>query len=356
MQTVRLIHPFDGFAGSQRVASNVATALHEAGFNVIANIGFGAVGFLARVPKRRVFLATERLGLRRLLYPVWLVWMNLATLRMIAGGATLWANTAYSLPAVLLACLIRPGRVIVHIHELTFRFPGVGLLLRAAGRHGVTLVCVSEYQRLRLGLTARVVPNCVDELKPDTQLALDGSRLIFVGSTQAKKGFSLFLDIVDHLGVAGPEPVACLADAATGDAPLLARAQRLGVTVRADVTRVAALYEDGFATVVATDPAMWEETFSLVAAESLCCLVPVINAGSAVVAEVCGPALAFDCPARDAAQIAARTSALWTDADARRQLVAACSAHRDRFAPALFAKRVAALVAERFARPAHEPV
>jgi glycosyltransferase involved in cell wall biosynthesis len=207
------------------------------------------------------------------------------------------------------------------------------------------VLCVSDYHRRALGLEARIVPNCVSVGGGDAGLH-DRSRLVFVGNTSAAKGFALFIEVARCLAGSSLTPVAFLPNPERSDPELLARARAAGISIRFGVTDPMDMYEGAFLSLQCTDPALVTETFSLVSAESISCLVPVATAGTGVAREILADALAFDVPSRDPGVIATAVQTLLADPARHQALVQACLRRRGEFTPERFRQRVGALVAE----------
>lgn len=337
MPPVTLLNPFDAYAGSQRVATQLFAAFEALGARVRVQLGFGGHGFVSDLPDVRADLVCGSVRVRKLLFPLWSLALAPLLLLRVLRGERIWGNTIYALPPAMLAALVRPRQVFLHLHELTF--PGVFRpLLRLAMRRGVRVMCVSHVHASGLGIDATILANPV--AVPDLPPASARDRFLYIGTTAPMKGFALYLDVAARLGGTGLRPVAYLADLERHDAGLLAKARALGVAVHFGETAPSTLFADGFLTLLATDPELWVETFSLVAVESCAFLVPVGGAGAEVLDEVLGPALAFNIASRDPAEIAARITALAGDPARQAELRAACEVRRglytmDRFREAL---------------------
>jgi len=340
---VVIVNAFDAFAGSQRVTAMLAAVLRARGHRVLVRLGFGRAGFVSGIPGVRRFLPTERVAARKRLYPLWLAIANLRTIAALVRGDIVWVCTIYALPAVL-PMLLAPRRLVIHIHETDF--PGIfGALLGLAARRGAAVVAVSRTHAALLGLPARVLGNAVGDTPPTGPTQRD--RLIFVGTSRALKGFDLFVAIVEVLGPTRLTPVAYLGDPVAGrDPALLARSAAAGITLIYGETDPARLFADGWLTLQLTDPALWTETFSLVAAESIWHLVPVGAAGAMVVEEIGAGAIAFNDTSRDPVRIAAHVRTLLADAAAHARLVAGCAARRDDFRIDRFGAGAEAILAD----------
>ncbi len=318
----------------------LASALRASGWDVVVRLGFGTSGFLSDAKVDSRFLSANVPSTRKLLYPLWLVVENIRTFGLLRGKHRLWANSIHTLPAVLPMLLFAPRRLIVHVHEL--RFSGLFMaLLRFAVARGATLVTVSAHHARQLGLPAHVLWNAVGEMVP---APAPGAGLIFLGNANALKGFPLFLAVAGRLRDLPLEPRAFVAGGLNHpDETTLAAAQAAGVAVVIGETRPERHWAGAWLALQLTDPALWEETFSLVTAEALWHLVPVGGAGTAVLPEVAGDALAFNIASRDADEIAAAIRALWADPARHAALVEAAARIRPNFAFERFADEAAAI-------------
>ena len=329
MISVLIIHPFDAIAGSQRVAVNIAKALQTDGYSADVRLGFGSDGFLSRWKSTKTFLAINNRQFRKLLYPLWLLVIMPRMARAVFAGEVVWANTVHAAPATLLAVLLAPKRVVIQIHEI--EFPHIFLtFIRFAARRGTTLVCVSDFQRRMLAIDAQVLPNCVSIPNIESQ-QIPACNLVYVGNTSAAKGFSLFIDVASLLVGSGLTPVAFLPDLKNSDLGLLAQAESAGVILHYGVTDSSRMYEGGYLSLLCTDPALSTETFSLVAVESISCLVPVASTGTRVVREILADALAFDEPTRVPEQIASAIRTLLSKPSDHARLVQACRIRRSEY-------------------------
>ena len=336
MTSVLLLNAFDAYAGSQRVAVALVDSWRARGVAVNVRLGFGCKGFFSDQSTSAAFLPIDRIAVRKLLYPVWLLAVMTRALVVALRGQVVWANTVYGAPATLLALFLAPRQVVIHIHEINFS-KLFRWLLSFAAKRGATLVCVSKFQRAALGVDATILYNGVGGVPPAAPA--HRSRFIFVGTTAPAKGFTLFVSVVKALEGSGLESVAYLPSQQSQDLSLLDAAQSAGIALHFGVTDPAVMFADGFLSLLATDPLLWTETFSLVCAESIWNLVPVVSAGTFVAAEVAGDALAFDAPDRNPVHIAGRVRALLDDPIRYSALVAACSSRRNEFSLELFGQR-----------------
>ena len=349
MPRIIIAQAFDAHAGAQRIAADLTRALRARGFGVRLWLGFGSSGFASDARPDWRFMGTDRPAWRKLLYPLWLIAANLAALAALARHTAMWTNSIAAVPAALPFILFAPRRLVIHLHETGL--PGIATRLIAwAASRGACILAVSAYHRDRLGLDCRVLYNGVGEgALPGPPARRD--RLIFVGSTRAMKGLPLFIDVARQLTGSGLRAHAFLTAAPTPPDPdMVAAAWAAGVQVTIGETDPRRLFVDGFLFLQATDPLLWDETFSLVTAEALWHLVPIGAAGSPVLAEVAGPALAFDCPARDAVAIAGEIRALVADRTRYDTLVTACDSERRRFTMEHFADEAALIGARITAR------
>lgn len=317
----------------------LVTVLEEKGVLVRVRLGFGRTGFISRLPTISRFMAVESPFLRKLLYPVWvgvsMVQSAIASMRR----QIVWANTIHAAPSVLLSLMIAPKRVVLHLHEIEFPSP-FRIFLKLAILRGATIVCVSDFQARQLRVPAQLLPNGFG-LPPAPSAPALRNRFLFVGNTKPLKGFELYLRVAERLHVGGVVAVAFLSGTRdTEDAGLVSRAESIGVDLHFAVTDPAIMFADGFACFLASNPSIATETFSLVAAESVWYLVPVISAGSAVLPEICGTALAFDAPDRNPDRIVKEIEALASDPDRYACLVGACADRRQEFEVERFASRL----------------
>lgn len=305
-----LLNPFDAHAGSQRIGRDVAFLLRRGGHDVRVRIGFGSAGFLSELPGVATDLVVASVRARKLIYPLWALLVALPVAFSALRGRIVWANTVYAAPPALLAALLYPGRVVLHLHEASF--PKIFMLiLRLMAWRGVRLICVSADHAARIGLPAKVLYNMVS--LPNGHTLSTRDRFLFVGTTQASKGFSLFVAVSARVRDLPLRAVAYLSDEARHDQALVAAARRAGINIVFGETNPDILYRDGFLLLQATDPALWSETFSLVAVEAATRGVPVAGAGATVLGEVLDGALAFDVPSRDPDEIADAIRVLHAD-------------------------------------------
>lgn len=344
VQKVLFIQPFDAHAGSQRVGHAVVTAFTRAGVEVSTRVGFGGRGFLSELPGVRPDIHCTHVPIRKLLYPLWVALALVPTAWAAARGRLVWANTVYAITPALLAILMVPKQTIIHLHETIFPRP-FNFLLRLAAWRGSTIVCVSADQAQRLGLAAEILPNPVGPPAKDGTSRED--RLIFVGTTRPIKGFSLFISVCERLTDVGLRKAAYLSDEDGHDRALVETARSLGIDIVLGERSLDAIYADGFLVLLCTDPRLWIETFSLVAAEAVTRLVPIAGTGITVLGEVVGEALAFDDPTRNPDLIARSISELYNDPARAAALRAACAERRPQFAEEVFADRILALARNR---------
>ncbi|MBV8971079.1 MAG: hypothetical protein JO290_02180, partial [Sphingomonadaceae bacterium] len=332
---VTLIQAFDAHAGAQRVAAQLAAAFRAGGARVGLWLGFGGSGFTSDIGTTWCFLKLERPRTRKIAYPLWLAAVNLAALGPLLRGGVVWTNSIAAVPAAGPFLLFAPRRLVIHLHET--RIPPVAHRIVAwAARRGATVLVVSNYHRTRLALDCQVLSNAVDAAGPVAAGVRD--RLVFIGTARAMKGFPLFLAVAARLADAPLDPHAFLA--ASPNPPTssdLAAAAAVGVSVTVGETRPGVMLSRGFLFLQLTDPALWDETFSLVTAEAVAHGVPVGGAGARVLAEVAGDALAFDAASRNPDEIAGEIRALLADPARHARLVAACGFERERFTMTRFA-------------------
>lgn len=330
---VLMVHPFDAFAGSQRVFVSTAQALRTLGHEVDVQLGFGTNGFVSRDLATRALLRIDRIWLRKALYPLWMFVLMPRLLGAVLVGRVLWMNTIHAFPAAFIALCVAPRRVVLHLHEI--EFPRVlDHFLRWSLRRGARIVCVSVFHRDRLGLRAIVLPNpvaaghTVEPARPPL--------IVFVGAVSALKGFPLFLDVFRALTPGRVRGRVCVPLIPEDARAQVDEARALGLEVLVGETRAQVIFDGACLTLQCTNPRLATETFSLVAVESLACGVPVATAGMEVAREVLGDAWAFDEPGRDPARIAARILTLVDDESRLDELRAAALRRRELFSPHAF--------------------
>ncbi len=337
-----LLNPFDAHGGSQRIGRDVAILLREAGYDVRVRLGFGSAGFLSELPNVATDFSVANVRVRKLIYPLWALLVALPVAFSALRGRIVWANTVYAALPVLLAALFYPRRVALHLHEASF--PRIFLpLLRLMAWRGAQLICVSADHAARIGLPATVLYNPVSLADGDASSARD--RFLFVGTTQASKGFALFVAVSARIRDLPLRAVAYLSDEARHDRALVDAARRSGISIVFGETNPDTLYRDGFLLLQATDPALASETFSLVAVEAATRGVPVAGAGATVLAEVLDDALAFNVPSRDPAAIADAIRELHADPAQHQALRAAGRQRRATFTEQAFFERLKQLLA-----------
>jgi glycosyltransferase involved in cell wall biosynthesis len=346
-----VIHAFDAHAGAQRVAATLATGLRMRGQRVSLWLGFGVTGFVSEAGPTWRFAPLERVSARKLLYPIWLVVASCAMLFQLPGRNRVWANSIHAFPVAWPFLLFAPGRLILHVHENN-PAPPFMWLIRFAVRRGTRVVSVSRYHATRLGVQTRVLRNAVHAA--EGQPRLPAPALLFVGTAQPAKGFALFLEIVRCLAGSGLEPIACLAGGALAPPPSVTEAAAAaGIRVVIGETDTARIYAGGWLTLQLTDPALADETFSLVAAESVWHLVPVGAAGAVVVDEVAEGAVAFNIASRNPEDIADAIRALQADPVRHAALVQGCTQRREDFRLGRFLDGAEAILRETATAYAH---
>lgn len=339
-----LVNPFDAYAGSQRVASRLVSSFQSLGYGCDILSGFGGSGFLADLNPSFTFSRTENIRKRKALYPFWIILSNfLIMVALIRRRQTIaWANTIYAVPSLMMAMIFFPRKLVIHIHENDF--PAIlRHTLRFASRRGARILAVSAYHARKLGLgSINVLPNAVGDAPPPDHGP--GSRLLFVGSAQPMKGLPLFREIVaelQHADSLKAKPVAYLAGLARdASAEILSDLAETGIQAVFGETRTEMIFADGWLYLQLTDPALADETFSLVTAEAVWHCVPVGAAGADVVNEVAAGAIAFNIASRDARAIAEAILNLQNDPDAYARLVAGCEERRKDYAQHLYQQRV----------------
>ncbi len=338
---VLLIHSFDAYAGSQRIARTLVTTLAAAGADARVRLGFGGRGFLSELPGVRPDIRCDHILTRKLLYPLWAMLALLPTAWSAARGRIIWANTIHVVPPALLAILLFPHRIVVHLHEATFPWP-FRWLLRLARWRGATIVCVSADQARRIGIDATILPNPVSQPPVDLPSRMD--RFLFIGTTQPIKGFMLFVAVVRLLNGTDLRPTAYLSDEDRQDRALVEAARAAGIEVIFGERSPEVMYRDGFLLLMSTDSRLVSETFSLVAAEAVAAMVPVGGAGATVLPEVLGESLAFNEASRDPLTIANAVRQLHADPERYARLRRACAERRLYFSEKMFSQRLRQLL------------
>lgn len=338
---VLVLNPFDAYAGSQRIGRALVVTLHALGVDVRVRLGFGGRGFLSDISEVRPDVLCNSVSIRKLLYPLWTLLALVPVAWAAARGRIIWANTVYAVSPALLAILLFPHRIVIHLHEATFPRPFLWLLRLASARNAM-IVCVSADQARRIGIDATILPNPVRQPCADPSSAMD--RFLFIGTTQPMKGLALFVDVARLLDGTGLRMTAYLSDEDRQDHALVEAARAAGIQAIFREQSPDAMYRDGFLLLVGTDPRLWSETFSLVAAEAVAALVPVGGAGATVLPEVLGDALAFNEPGRDPVVIAQAVRRLRADPAWHARLREACAQRRAEFSEGMFEKRVGTLL------------
>lgn len=344
MLTVLIMQPFDAIAGSQRIAVNIAQALQADGYSADVRLGFGSDGFVSRWAGVKRFLGINNIKIRKLLYPLWLFAVSPRVLRAVINREVVWANTIHAAPATFMALLLAPRRVVIHIHEVEFPFIFMRFLQFAKHR-GATLLCVSDFQRQVLRLDAKILPNCVS-VAVVARSPRRKPKLVFVGNTSVTKGFLLFINVAKSLSGSVLTPVAFLPSYERCDPVLLGQALSAGITIMYGVTDPIEMYEEAYLSLQCTDPDLATETFSLVAVESISCLVPVASTGAGVVKEILANALAFDVPSRDPERIASEIRTLLAEPARYEALIDACRVRRAEYTFERFQQGVQVLVTQ----------
>lgn len=338
---ILLLNPFDAFAGSQRVASDIVDHLIEAGHQVSVRLGFGGSGFLSKLAITTTDFTISNVSIRKMLYPLWAILVALPVGMAVLRGRIVWANTIYAVPPILLAALLCPDRIVIHLHEANFSKLFLPLV-RILDFRGVRIVCVSKDHAARIGVPAFILYNSV--ALPTKHITSKRDRLLFVGTTQPIKGMALFVTICEILQDLPLRKAAYLSDEPRHDRALVERARHANIDIIFGQTDPEVIYDDGFLLLQATNPALCFETFSLVAAEAIARKVPVASAGTTVLQEVLGEALAFDVPSRDPIIIAEMIRSLYADPARHKRIRAACAKRRTAFSQHSYRERLEALL------------
>lgn len=165
------IHLLNDRSGSPRVLGHVMQALAGRDPAQQLYLGDGGDGFLGELmPHARRY--AYRRGTNRwatlwaYLRSQWKLWRSLKQARDIDSDALLYVNTLLPFAASLYGRL-SGRRVVCHLHEVSIR-PRIlqWFLLKVAGWSAHRMICVSDFQRRRLGLrdaaSVRVVANSID--------------------------------------------------------------------------------------------------------------------------------------------------------------------------------------------------
>lgn len=346
--SVLFVNAFDALAGSQRVGAMVVQVLQRAGADVQVELGFGNRGFLTALPSVRPLLPIENICWRKLLYPFWLMVANLVALLAVIQGRAVWTNSVFALPAALTVVLVKPSRLIVHVHELMM--PRIlHWMVRLAGKRGATVVTVSRHHANRLELPSTILWNAVGETPPAPPH--HRQELVFVGDWRGFKGLDLFVAIARQK--LPWKPVAVLGGT-VNDYPvkLLSDAKEAGIICKFGLSNPGDMFGAAALALQLSDSLLVDETFSLTAAEAIWHLVPVASAGSKAVAEVAGPGLAFSIDSRCPSEFAQKISALERNPDYHRQLVERCREHRSALSVERFQEEALALLLQLGSRTA----
>lgn len=335
-RSITLVQSFDANAGAQRVAAQLVSGLRARGYRVQLWLGFGISGFVSEAQPNWRFMRLERPAYRKIAYPLWLIAANLAMFLPLLRGDKLWANSVASVPASGPFLLFAPRRLIIHLHENNL--PSIAQkVVSWAGKRGATVLAVSEHHRQRLEVDGhiricQVLLNGVGDgelpLPPEIR-----DELVFVGTAHPMKGLPLFLQVARCLVGSDMKLHVFLAGGPNQpSAKALAEVADAGVQISVGETRLHKHYARAILLLQLTDPALADETFSLVTGEALWHLVPVGGGGSKVLPEVAGAALAFNIESRDADTIATAIQELVADPSRYSLLVDGCRSERDRLA------------------------
>lgn len=325
---ILLIHPFDAYSGAQRVAATLADVFNDLGHDLTISLGFGDRGFVSDCIDVKRFFSINIIWVRKILYPIWILWMWPRIFYAALKNNVIWANAVYAIPVVLPALWLKPKCVVIHIHEI--EFPRVFHRLAAWGiRRGARVVCVSETHKQILSLSADVLHNCVGFFSE--QEKHNPSVLLFVGAVSELKGFNLFVDVVRELRSKNIRALAFVPSIPPKASALLTAAQMAGIEVVVGVSDPKFIYPGATLLLQCTDPELWTETFSLVMAEALASGVPVATTGMKVAPEILSDAWAFDVPGRNPKEIAAKIDDLFNSSEKIDLLCLAALRRRNHF-------------------------
>ena len=243
---------------------------------------------------------------------------------------------------------------LVHPHLTPIAAARHRRVLAEVTRHATRIVTVSRAARADIVAASGCAPERVVDLSQPVDIAAcdrvgalppglerDGY-LIVVGAIEPRKNIAGLLAAYRASGVdlplvlAGPDGWNCapLADAIARTPGVMRLAGLDRATVLALIAGARALLMPSLA-----------EGFGLPVAEAIVLGTPVLTARDGALAETAGDA-ALGVDPRDAAALASGIARIATDASLRASLVRAGAAGADRFAPSLFARRLAALYDE----------
>ncbi|EHL24502.1 group 1 glycosyl transferase [Acidovorax sp. NO-1] len=199
------IHLLNDRSGSPRVLGHAMQALAVQDPMQLLYLGSGGDGFLGEmVPQARRY--AYRRGTNRwatlwaYLRSQWELWRGLRRARDIDSGALLYVNTLLPFAASLYGRL-SGRRVVCHLHEVSLR-PRMlqWFLLRVATWSAYRVICVSDFQRRRLGLgdlpNVRVVANSVDAAMFDA-----GMRCVYTSRRAGVFRVCMLCALRDYKGV-----------------------------------------------------------------------------------------------------------------------------------------------------------
>lgn len=334
---VFVVHPFDAYAGSQRVVQHVRSALIRLGHRCQVHLGFGSSGFVSNIPEVSRFLPIDNIPWRKRLYIFWIIALTPRILWAVIRGEIVWANSVHAIPAVLPALLLAPRRVVLHIHEI--EFPAIlYALVRWASLKGALLLSVSDLHRRELKLAADVLYNCYDN--QSETVVKSAPVLIFVGAISRLKGFDLFVEVVSSIEPGTVHAIAFVPKVPNSGCDLVEAARKAGIELRIGVTDPTAIYPGASLLLQCTNPMLATETFSLVMVEALSFGVPVGTAGMKVADEILGDAWAFDVPDRVPHHIASHVIDLFSNPERLQRLSLAAIKRSTRFTFPIFCKRI----------------
>ena len=268
-----VIHPFNGFAGSQKITRGFQKALTDAGHNYKTIVYFGR-GFVEAKP---IFGGIKSKTLRMILF---LLIVPLSALRLIFVADIVYGMTSWSVPLLLLRSLFSKHRSIVYLHEIS-KYSLIQLCLKIISKGNAEIIFVSHFHKDVIGLNGRVISNFIDEV---TIQPTNFDRVLFVGAATKVKGFDLFIEVASRI----KSDSVVEAFISSGSRDLIASARNAGVHVHENVSDRKIIYGKGGILLHLTNPVLAKETFGLTLVEAAAYNIPVVVCGSTVAFEILG--------------------------------------------------------------------
>lgn len=293
---ILVLHPFDSFAGSQKVTVGAIKVFEGSFDRIISLVVLGGGGFLASSSNSKFLFNVSRGIVRKVLYVLTAPFISVLVLFYIFLGFRIYASTYYSTPYLLLASIVRPSWVILHVHEIE-----VPSVLRRFGEflssRGCKLLFVSDLHRRRIALAGAIVHNFSDSNFGDLYLEtrVSRTRLIFVGAPTKSKGFDFFASVTRELVGPNVEALAFIGDSIIPDASACNGHIKFFTSVYCEEK----IFSGKTLLLVCSDANLVTETFSLSCMEALKHGALVCNFGSDVCSEIFGAYLVIDDSTRD---------------------------------------------------------